>query len=136
MLALGRSACALDDVTHRNSRRDTMLFEIRNYHFDPDLFKAYKAWATAEAIPYLSQKLDVVGFWFKTNDPPEIGGEPQDKLGSANVTWIIRWRDLIHRNDVLPRLLSGPEWQDIRSRVPGGRASYFRTEAKFAESLS
>jgi hypothetical protein len=30
----------------------------------------------------------------------------------------------------------GPEWQDIRSRVPDGRASYLRTEAKFAESLS
>jgi hypothetical protein len=113
-----------------------MLFEIRNYHFNPDLFEAYKAWAKTEAIPYLSQKLDVLGFWCNTNDTPEIGGEPQDKLGSANVTWIIRWRDLAHRNDVLPRVLSSPEWQDIRSRVPGGRASYLRTEAKFAESFS
>jgi hypothetical protein len=112
-----------------------MLFEIRNYHFNPDLFAPYKEWAKAEAIPYLSQQLDVVGFWFSTNDPPEINGEPQDKLGSANVTWIIRWRDISHRNDVLPRVLSSPEWQDIFSRVPGGAASYRRAEAKFAESL-
>jgi hypothetical protein len=113
-----------------------MLFEIRNYHFDPDLFEGYKAWAKVEAIPYLSRRLDIVGFWFKTNDPPEIAGEVQDALGPANVTWIIRWRDLAHRNEVLPKLLSGPEWQDIRSRVPGGRASYRRTEVKFAEAVS
>jgi hypothetical protein len=85
--------------------------------------------------PVLSKRLDIVGFWLETNDPTEIGGEPQDKLGSANITWIIRWRDLVHRNDVLPRLLSGSEWQDIRSRVPGGRASYLRTEVKYAEAL-
>ena len=113
-----------------------MLFEIRNYHFNPALFAAYKEWAKAEAIPYLSRKLDVVGFWFSTNDAPEINGEPQDTLGSANVTWIIRWRDLTDRNDVRSRVFSSPEWQDIFSRVPGGRASYLRTEAKFAESLT
>jgi hypothetical protein len=112
-----------------------MIFEIRNYHFNPDLFEAYKEWGKAEAIPYLSQQLDVLGFWASTNDAPEIRGELQDKLGSANLTWIIRWRDLAQRNDVLPRVLSNPEWQDIISRVPGGRASYLRTEAKFAESL-
>jgi hypothetical protein len=112
-----------------------MLFEIRNYHFNPDLCEGYKTWAKTEALPYLSKRLDIVGFWLKTNDPTEIGGEPQDKLGSANITWIIRWRDLVHRNDVLPRLLSGSEWQDIRSRVPGGRASYLRTEVKYAEAL-
>ena len=49
-----------------------MLFEIRNYHVQPDLLKAYKAWGQAEAIPYLSQQLDVVGFWINTNDAPVI----------------------------------------------------------------
>jgi len=112
-----------------------MIFEIRNYHFNPDLLEAYKAWAKAEAIPHLAQKMDVVGFWINTHDAPEINGEPQDTLGSANVTWIIRWRDLAHRNDVMPRALSSPAWQDIFSRVPGGIASYRRIEAKFAEAL-
>ncbi len=113
-----------------------MLFEIRNYHFNPDLLGAYKEWAKAEAIPHLSQKLEVLGFWVNTNDAPEVNGEPQDKLGSANVTWIIRWRDLAHRNDGMPRVLSSPEWKDLFSRVPGGMASYLRIEAKFAESLA
>jgi hypothetical protein len=30
-----------------------MLFEIRNYHFNPDLFEEYKTWAKAEALPSL-----------------------------------------------------------------------------------
>ena len=46
-----------------------MLFEIRNYHFNPDLFEGYKTWAKAEALPYLSPRLDIVGFWLKTSDP-------------------------------------------------------------------
>ena len=39
-----------------------MIYEIRNYHFRPDLIDAYKAWAKAEAIPHLVSQLDVVGF--------------------------------------------------------------------------
>jgi len=31
-----------------------MIYEIRNYHFRPDLIDAYKAWAKAEAIPHLA----------------------------------------------------------------------------------
>ena len=113
-----------------------MLFEIRNYHFDPEHFEEYKAWAKTEAIPYLCHELDVLGFWVNTRDAPVIQGEPHDSLGTANVTWIIRWRDLAHRSDVLPALWSTPEWKDIYSRVPGGRASYLRIEAKFSQSLA
>jgi len=39
-----------------------MIYEIRNYHFRPDLIDAYKAWAKAEAIPHLAPQLDVLGF--------------------------------------------------------------------------
>jgi hypothetical protein len=112
-----------------------MIYEIRNYHFRPDLIDAYKAWAKAEAIPHLVSQLDVVGFWINSNDTPEVNGAPLDHLGTANVTWIIRWRDLAQRNEVLPRLVSSPPWQDIYARVPGGRASYLRSEAKFADAL-
>ena len=73
-----------------------MLFGIRNYHFNPALFEAYKEWAKAEAIPYSAQQLDVVGFWVSTHDAPVVNGAPQDTLGSANITWTIRWRDLTH----------------------------------------
>jgi hypothetical protein len=86
-------------VAHYKSRKDMMLFEIRNYYKDPAYQEAYKAWVQREALPYLAQRLDVVGFWVTTDDPPEIDGEPMDKLGAANVTWIIRWRDLAQRND-------------------------------------
>jgi hypothetical protein len=116
-------------------RRKIMIYEIRNYHFRPDLIDAYKAWAKAEAIPHLASQLDVLGFWINSKDAPEVNGAPQDHLGTANVTWIIRWRDLAQRNEVLPRILSSPAWQDIFSRVPEGPASYLRIEAKFADSL-
>jgi hypothetical protein len=89
----------------------------------------------AEAIPHLASQLDVLGFWINSKDAPEVNGAPQDHLGTANVTWIIRWRDLAQRNEVLPRILSSPAWQDIFSRVPEGPASYLRIEAKFAEAL-
>ena len=112
-----------------------MIYEIRNYHFHPDLFDRYKAWAKTKAVPHLSGQMDVLGFWVNTSDAAEVNGEPQDKLGVANVTWIIAWRDLAHRNTVLPKVLSSPEWAAIFSEVPGGRESYLRIEAKFAESL-
>jgi hypothetical protein len=47
-----------------------MIYEIRNYHFRPDLIDAYKAWAKAEAIPHLVSQLDVVGFWINSKDTP------------------------------------------------------------------
>ena len=112
-----------------------MIFEIRNYHFKPDLLSAYKRWAGDEAMPYLSRELDVVGFWVSTSDEAEIRGEPHDALGVANVTWIIRWEDLVQRNSTQPQVFSAPEWEDIFSRVPGCVDSYLRIEAKFAESL-
>ncbi len=112
-----------------------MIYEIRNYHFRPDLFEQYQAWAKAAAVPLLARELDLVGFWVTGGDAPEVMGEPQDKLGVANVTWIIRWRDLAQRNEDLPRVLASPEWEAIFADVPGGRASYLRIEAKFAEAL-
>jgi hypothetical protein len=112
-----------------------MLFEIRQYHFKRELFEGYKKWAKNEAIPHLAKKLDVVGFWVNTPDEVEVRGEPQDALGSANVTWIVRWDDLAQRNAVLPGVLSSPEWTELFTRVPGGIDSYLRRESKFAESL-
>jgi hypothetical protein len=112
-----------------------MIFEIRNYHFDPARFDAYKEWGEREAIPFLARELDLVGFWVSAGDEAEILGRPHDELGTANVTWIIRWRDRDQRNEVLPRLFASPEWEDIFSRVPGGLASYLRIESKFADAL-
>jgi hypothetical protein len=112
-----------------------MIYEIRNYHFRPDLFEAYKVWAKTEAMPYLGTQMDVLGFWVNSNDPPKVLAEPLDHLGSANVTWIIRWRDLAQGNEVWARVLASQEWNDIFSRVPEGLPSYLRLEAKFADAL-
>jgi hypothetical protein len=112
-----------------------MIYEVRNYHFRPDLLAEYKVWAKGKAIPYLSAALDVVGFWVSTDDPPEVIGAPMDAMGSANVTWVIRWRDLAHRNEAWPKALSGPAWDAVFAQVPGGAASYLRLEAKFTEAL-
>ncbi len=56
-------------------------------------------------------------------------------LGTANITRIIRWRDMAHRDEVWPRLQANPARTGILARVPGGMASYLRLEAKFAEAL-
>jgi hypothetical protein len=112
-----------------------MIYEVRNYHFRPDLFADYKVWAKTLAIPYLSKHIDVVGFWVNTDDPPEVVGAPMDAMGSANVTWVIRWRDLAHRNADWPATTSGAEWDAVLGQVPGGISSYLRLEAKFTEAL-
>ena len=113
-----------------------MIFEIRNYHFDPARFDAYKQWGEREALPYLEKQLDLVGFWVSTSDPAEIIGREHDDLGTANVTWIIRWRDREQRNDVMSKVFATKEWEDIFSRVPGGMPSYKRIEWRFADALA
>jgi len=112
-----------------------VLYEIRNYHFNPELFEDYKTWARNEAGPYLRDNLDIVGFWVDRGIPAEINGEPMDALGSANITWIIRWEDMAQRESQFEATLTSPEWTDIFSRVPGGIDSYRRREAKFFEEL-
>jgi hypothetical protein len=113
-----------------------MLYEIRNYHIRPETLAAYTHWAKTEAVPHLAEKLDLVGFWISNSDPSQITGEPMDKLGSANVTWILRWRDRAQRDEELPRTFSGPAWEQIFSRLPGGLDNYLRMEAKFTQSLT
>jgi hypothetical protein len=112
-----------------------MLYEIRNYHIRPESLSAYSHWAKTEAVPHLASTLDVVGFWISTPPAAEIVGEPLDGLGSANVTWILRWRDKAQRDETLPRTFSGPAWEAIFARLPGGLDNYQRMESKFTQSL-
>lgn len=110
---------------------DGTIYEIRNYHFDPTLSGEYRTWARELATPHLRAHFDVVGFWVNTDIPPEISGKPLGELGSANVTWIIRWESKEQRDEQSDAVYSSPEWQEIFAKVPGGRASYLRIEAKF-----
>ena len=112
-----------------------MIYEIRNYHFDPDRIDDYREWATHLAVPHLKRELDLVGFWINSADEPTITGAPHDDLGTANVTWIIRWEDVESRQQGWDRVFLSDAWKEIFERVPGGRASYRRLESKFADEI-
>lgn len=111
-----------------------MIYEIRNYHYEPSVIEQYRAWAFGKALPYIRAHLDVVGFWVNVDEPPRIGGKPLDELGSATVTWIIRWDDMETRHRVMPEVFGSAKWREIMAENPG-QENYHRTEAKFAEEL-
>ena len=111
------------------------MFEIRNYHFEPTLFEAYKDWARTKALPFLAKELDLVGFWASLPEPSQIDGVAMDAMGSANITWIIRWPDMATRDATFGTLFTTDAWAEIFKDVPGGRGGYLRLEAKFTESL-
>ena len=112
-----------------------MIYEIRNYHFEPSRFEEYKTWAKEQALPFLRKELELVGFWTKTPDPVEVLGVQTDDLGSANITWIIRWKDMEQRNQRMGEVFTSDAWAQIFKSVPGGLDSYLRRESRFAEEL-
>ena len=113
-----------------------MIDEIRQYHYDPEKFDVYKVWALREAIPFLKANLNIVGFWLDSGEPPQIRGRcPMElPLGSANVTWIIRWKDMEERETGMPKVLQSDGWKDIWSRHPDA-SGYLQMESKFAEPV-
>ena len=110
--------------------------EIRSYHYDPEKFEAYKKWALEEAVPFLKDNLNIVGFWLDNGKAPELSGAtPMDMpLGSANVTWVIRWESEEDRAEGHARIFGGPAWQDIWSRHPDANG-YLQMEARFADPV-
>jgi len=112
-----------------------MLYEIRNYHYDPDYFEEYKKWSREVAAPYFKSIWDVVGIWFKNDMPPIYGGSlsRDENEVPANMTWIIRWKDREHRDKAFELARASDEWQRVFSTVPGGSERYLRTETIFAE---
>ena len=112
------------------------MFEIRCYHYLPEKFEAYKKWAFDEAVPFLKENLDVVGFWVDNGFTPEITGEDpaEHKHGVANITWILKWKSESDRATGMKEVLGGSEWKDIWSRHPDSKG-YLQMEARFAEEL-
>jgi hypothetical protein len=113
------------------------MVEIRNYYIEPGKFEEYKKWAETLAVPHLSTKMEIVGFWVASEAPPIYGGSLSYTEGvtPANVTWVIRWRDMDQRDHSWAELRSSPEWQSIQALLPGGDGSYLRAEARFATEL-
>ncbi|MDO3387613.1 hypothetical protein QWI17_17350 [Gilvimarinus sp. SDUM040013] len=113
---------------------DQAIFEIRNYHYDPAQFDAYKVWLLEEAAPFLRENLNVVGFWVGNAQAPEINGaSPMElSLGSANVTWIIRWGSMQERAKTNEQLFAGEQWQKIWAKHPDPNG-YLQVESRFAK---
>ena len=111
-----------------------MIDEIRSYHYAPELFDEYKAWAVDHAVPYLKQHLNLVGFWLDAGIAPEIAGERPTEmpLGSANVTWIIRWESMELRAGQLGSVFGSDEFQEIFKRIPDPKG-YLQMESRFAQ---
>ena len=125
------AVAASDDM----ASQEEAIYEVRNYHFDPARFDEYAEVARGEYLRYLREHLDIVGFWVDSGIPAEVRGAEQDELGSANITWVIRWASKAERDEKLPEVLGTPEWREIFAEVPGGGASYLRVESRFMESL-
>ena len=110
------------------------MFEIRNYHYEPTKFDKYQTWATKEAVPYLREHLDRVGFWMDNGEATEVMGSDPDphKHGPANITWIIRWDSMEARNQGHATVFKSQGWKDIWANHPDANG-YLQMEAKFAE---
>jgi hypothetical protein len=115
---------------------DAVIYEVRDYHYRPDLLSAYRRWAD-DAVPVLRRHLDVVGFWVDSGEhAPEIRGtSPIDSpIGSANVTWVIRWQSKAARDARMKEVFGGADWQAVWARHPDPNG-YRQISARFMESL-
>lgn len=112
-----------------------MIFEIRDYHYRPDLFDAYKAWAE-KAVPVLRAELDLVGFWIDRGTPPEIQGAApvESPIGQANITWILRWESQEARAERFGKLFQSDAWKSIWSEHPDPDG-YVQTTARFMDAM-
>lgn len=112
------------------------MFEIRDYHYRRDLFDEYKKWAEV-AVVVLRDKLDVVGFWIDEGEiEPEIAGSaPIDSpIGTANVTWIIRWDSKEARDTIMQSAFSGEAWDAVMAKHPDPNG-YLQVSSRFMEEM-
>jgi hypothetical protein len=112
------------------------MYEVRDYHYRPDLIREYRTWAEA-ALVVLRAKLDLVGFWIDEGaHPPEIAGSsPVDSpIGAANVTWIIRWKDKAERDATMARAFTGPDWAEVYAKHPDPNG-YLQMSSRFMQEM-
>jgi len=113
-----------------------VIYEVRDYHYRPDLIGAYRTWAE-EAVQVLRAHLDVVGFWVDegTYEPLVKGSDPFDSpIGHANVTWIIRWESREAREVGYPKAFSGSDGAALVAKHPDING-YRQTSARFMDAL-
>jgi hypothetical protein len=112
-----------------------MIFEIRNYYYDPNSLEAYQQWGSNEDVKsIMDEHMDIVGFYVDSGEPTIFGGvDPTPSPhGTPTLTYIIRWESMEHRNRGWKELSENPKWKDAwtRHHNPNG---YLHTQATFTE---
>lgn len=112
-----------------------MIYEIRDYHYLPEKFEAYKAWGD-EAVPVLKEILDVVGFYVDAGVEPEANGTNPEKpsIGYANITWIIRWASKEERDEKFASAMQSPKWAAVWAKHPDPDG-YVQMLSRFTEEV-
>lgn len=122
----------------QRSRRELylkMIFEIRDYHYEAARLDAYREWSQ-EAVAVLGEILDLVGWWVDGGEPTLImGSDPIDlPYGSANVTWMIRWKSMEQRERVWESMWEDEAWKACWERHPGFDG-YLNMSVRFMEQV-
>ena len=112
-----------------------MIYEIRDYHYLPEKFDAYKTWGE-EAVPVLKEILDVVGFYVDIGETPEANGTNPEKpsIGYANITWIIRWDSKEVRDAKFGKIMASPQWAEVWAKHPDPNG-YVQMLSRFTEAM-
>jgi hypothetical protein len=111
------------------------LVEVRDYHYDPERIDAYRSWAE-EAGRFLRERWDMSGFWLPSGAEPTLSGsDPQQHPhGFPNVTWVLRWDGMDHRDSAWKELWEDPDWNEIWSEHPGFDG-YLQMSVRFMEAV-
>jgi len=112
-----------------------MIYEIRDYHYLPEKFDAYKTWAD-EAVPVLRELLDVVGFYVDSGADPESSGSNPEKpsIGYANITWIIRWPSKEERDAKFGEIMGSEKWAKVWDKHPDANG-YVQMLSRFTTEM-
>ena len=112
-----------------------MIYEIRDYHYLPEKFDAYKKWGE-EAVPVLKEILDVVGFYIDSGAEPEVSGSAPERpsIGYANITWIIRWESKAIRDEQFGKIMGSQQWADVWAKHPDA-GGYVQMLSHFTEAM-
>jgi len=112
-----------------------MIYEIRDYHYLPEKFEAYKTWAD-DAVPVLKELLDVVGFYVDSGAEPEATGTNPERpsIGYANITWIIRWPSKAERDAQFGEIMKSPQWATVWDKHPDANG-YVQMLSRFVEEM-
>ena len=102
-----------------------MVYELRSYDIDPNLIEEYLDWANDKALPILVGQFGfrVVGFW-------RAVASSEGPAPTANVHWIINWKDEAEMLAKWDAARASAEWIAIRVGLPKYNLKSQRTMLK------